>query len=64
SLAFTYVQVPVVYHRASTPRIRVVRSETREEAVEGTVLPADLSAEVFERRGTIARIEVSTVLKA
>ncbi|MEM9998016.1 MAG: hypothetical protein AAF809_09975, partial [Bacteroidota bacterium] len=64
SLAFTYVQVPVVYHRASTPRIRVVRSETREEAVEGTVLPADLSAEVFERRGTIARIEVSTVLEA
>ena len=61
-MAFTYAQVPVGYRRASSPRIEVVRSATESIAVEGASLPADVSAEVFDRTGTIARIVVDVVL--
>ncbi|MEL6770973.1 MAG: hypothetical protein AAFP18_07905 [Bacteroidota bacterium] len=62
AMAFTYAQVPVLYRRASTPRIELVRSETESQAFEGSALPADVSADVFDRTGTIARIVVDVVL--
>jgi hypothetical protein len=58
SLAFTFCQVPVVYHRSDELRVRVVRADgTAVDCPEG-VIPADLSASVFRRRGEVDLIEV------
>jgi len=60
SLAFTFCQVPVVYHRSEQLRVRVVRADgTAVDCPEG-VIPADLSASVFRRRGEVDFIEVHT----
>ncbi len=58
SLAFTFCQVPVVYHRSDELQVRVVRADgTAVDCPEG-VIPADLSASVFRRRGEVDLIEV------
>jgi len=60
SLAFTFCQVPVVYRRADALSVRVVRTEGTAVDCPGGVIPADLSASIFSRDGSVDLIEVRT----
>jgi hypothetical protein len=60
TLAFTYCQVPVVYHLGGAPRIELTGPEGRTQAIAGDSLDRETSASVFERRGQIRRIDVFT----
>ncbi len=57
-LAFTFCQVPVVYHRAESLSVQVHLAEGTVVDCSGARIGVDLSASIFERRGTVARIEV------
>ncbi|NNF05335.1 MAG: hypothetical protein HKN21_01110, partial [Candidatus Eisenbacteria bacterium] len=58
SLGFTYGQVPIVYVKGETPRIRVVEHSGQTTEHEGTKCPPSVSQDVFARTGKTARIEV------
>ncbi|MCB0841219.1 MAG: hypothetical protein KDD99_31335, partial [Bacteroidetes bacterium] len=58
SLAFTYGQVPVIYHLSEKARIKVVLENDKTEETEGLVLSAENSKAIFQRSGKILRIEV------
>ncbi|MBN2414571.1 hypothetical protein JXO52_01950 [bacterium] len=58
SLAFTVVQVPVVYHRADARSITITRSDGRRESMPGPELAASLSGSIFRRTEEIRRIDV------
>jgi hypothetical protein len=59
SLAFTFCQVPVIYRIASgAPEIHVVGRDGAIRAVPGRRLDRETSAAIFERRGSVARLEV------
>ena len=60
TLAFTYCQVPVVYHLSGEPRIEVTLADGRVVPVAGDTLDRETSASVFERTGRIRRIDVHT----
>jgi hypothetical protein len=61
-LGFSYCQVPIVYRLADRPWLTVFRGDGPEAEAEALgpvrTLPPTLSAELFERRGNIARIVV------
>lgn len=59
TLAFTICQVPVLYQLRDTAGIMVVGSDGTVHTSEETALSPDLSKEVFERSGRVARIVVS-----
>ena len=60
TLAFTFCQVPVVYRRVDgATSVAAVGPDGAVLAVDGAFLDAATSREVFERRGTVARIEVA-----
>jgi hypothetical protein len=60
SLAFTFCQVPVVYHHSDRSEVVVDLADgTQVELTEGS-LAADLSARVFQRLGDVVRITVDT----
>jgi len=58
SLGFTYCQVPVIYHLSKEHRIVVHLSDGTARQVAGLVLDQELSSRIFNRDGTIVRIEV------
>jgi hypothetical protein len=58
TLAFTYCQVPVVAYRNGPQHIRVTFADGTAQHVDGLKLDAVTSAAVFERMGTIQRLEV------
>jgi len=58
SLAFTYCQIPVVYHRSDRKEIRIHLSDGTAVKVSGLNLGPEHSKQVFERSGAIDRIEV------
>ena len=58
TMAFTYCQVPVVAHRGGPPHILVTFAGGTSRSVEGLKLDAATSAAVFERLGTIQKLEV------
>ena len=59
SLAFTYCQVPVVYHLTDGgPAISVTLQHGQTTAVAGDTLPPDLSEALFDRSGQVTRIDV------
>jgi hypothetical protein len=58
SLAFTYCQTPFLYSLAGNPAIRIIRTDGSGEAIDGNTIPANTCAQLFERKGTISRIEV------
>jgi hypothetical protein len=60
SYRFTVCAMPVRVRRGDADRVRVVRHDGSVEEREGTALTPAESAEVFDRRGTIARIEFTT----
>ena len=59
NLFFTFCQVPVVYHIATSPSIEVVYSSGKKESFEGRQLPTEVSTSVFDRSGEIQEIHVS-----
>ncbi len=60
SLGLTFCQVPLVYHRAAQLEVDAHLSDGRVVACPGGRLPGDLSAAIFQRLGTVARVEVRT----
>jgi hypothetical protein len=60
SLAFTFCQVPVVYRRADALSVRVVQADGSAVECRDGVIPAELSACIFGRDGTVDLIEVRT----
>jgi hypothetical protein len=59
SLAFTYCQVPIVYHRARENRMEVVRADGTSERALEPCLDVLSSRSIFERDGRVRRITVS-----
>jgi hypothetical protein len=60
SLAFTFCQVPVVYRLIDgDARVELTGRDGTTRVFDGAFLDAASSREVFERRGTVARIEVA-----
>jgi len=60
TLAFTFCQVPVVYRLGDDEaHVEVTGRDGTLRVFEGAFLDADVSRAVFERRGTVARIEVA-----
>ncbi len=59
TLAFTYCQVPVIYHLSDARRI-VLTVDGAAIEIAGDALDAAWSTAVFERTGAIARIDVYT----
>jgi hypothetical protein len=59
TLAFTYCQVPVVFHLSDKLRIKLSKRAGSEE-ISGDTLPAAASAALFARTGEITRIDVWT----
>jgi hypothetical protein len=60
-LAFTWCQVPFVYRLddSAEPAVMVLFDDGSRTTPNGLSLPADLSAELFQRSGRIRRVEVS-----
>jgi hypothetical protein len=58
SLAYTYCQVPVVYHLSGGEKIELQLSDGTIFTIDGLELDPDNSEKVFSRSGTIERMEV------
>ncbi len=59
TLAFTYCQVPVVYHLSRPSHLRITRQDGAVEEIVGLDLDPRNSAAVFSRCGEIVRIDVA-----
>ncbi|TVR51351.1 MAG: hypothetical protein EA425_07270 [Puniceicoccaceae bacterium] len=60
SLGFTYCSVPVIYRLGSGPASLLVdQAKGNTAMIPGSVLPAEFSARVFARDGSIRRIEAN-----
>jgi hypothetical protein len=59
-LSFSYCGVPVVYHLADSPRIELTNQDGSKVAQAGNALTAAQAVEVFERTGSLRRIDVWT----
>jgi len=59
SMAFTCCQVPVCYRLGDAPAVELEHRDGSVETVAGNVLPAEASAAIFGRRGTVRRITVT-----
>jgi hypothetical protein len=57
SLAFTYCQIPIIYHIAESNRIEIYKGGSV-STIDALYLNHDLSTEVFSRSGKITRINV------
>ncbi len=60
TLSFSYCGVPIVYHLADQPRIELGMSDGSTLSQQGGSLTTVQSAEVFERTGSVRRIDVWT----
>jgi hypothetical protein len=58
TLAFTTCQVPVVAHQSGPPRIEITSAGASRRTLEGLSLDAETSAAIFERAGTVRRVDV------
>jgi hypothetical protein len=58
TLGFTLCQVPVVAHRSGPPRIELTPQAGLPRVIEGLMLDPDSSRAVFERTGTVRRLDV------
>lgn len=57
SLAFTFCQVPVIYHVSSRNIIRII-TEVENSEMEGLTLDSMTSAAIFERNGYVTQLDV------
>ena len=60
-LAFTYCQTPVVYRRAAALAVRVTDADGSVRQLDQGALSRATSAQVFQRTGAVARIDVDVV---
>jgi hypothetical protein len=60
TLAFTWCQVPVVYHLSRVRRIELTDADGRVTVVEGDTLDRESSTAIFERSGRVRRVDVHT----
>ena len=60
TLAFTYCCIPIVYHLADTASIRVSSKEAT-QTIEGLRLDRKTSSSIFDRAGSVHRLDVSIV---
>ena len=60
SLSFGYCGVPVVYHLADSPRIELTSRDGSKVEQAGIALTVAQAVEVFERTGSVRRIDVWT----
>ncbi len=58
SLGFTYCQIPVIYTCAEKNEVIVTKNDGSSEQINGLVIDAQTSASIFERDGSIKRIDV------
>jgi hypothetical protein len=58
SLAFSYCQVPIVYHLNEESRIQVTLSEGGQKVASGLTLDKATSTSIFDRTGEIRRVDV------
>lgn len=58
SLAFTLVQVPVVYHSGNKARIVISRADGRHDTIDSHLLDRETSWSIFGRTGEIRQIDV------
>ncbi len=58
AMAFTYCQVPVVYHKAETDAITLYMKNGEQRKIEGNALSVEESKHVFHRDKEIVRIDV------
>jgi hypothetical protein len=59
SLGFTWCGIPVCYRLAEAAAIEVTMADGRTIGLAGDSLPADLSAQLFGRSGSVVRVTVS-----
>jgi hypothetical protein len=59
ALAFTYCQVPVVFHLFDQDNIRLTREKGTQKLLPGLSLDERMSACVFQRTGEIVRMDIS-----
>ena len=58
-LGFTYCQVPIIYSLASQTAIKLIFADDTTLDINSNMINADLSMQIFDKKGAIARIEVS-----
>jgi hypothetical protein len=58
SLAFTVVQVPVVYHASAVEKIVITMDGNKTKSVTGLTLPKNMCTSIFNRRGKIKQLDV------
>ncbi|MBI1343117.1 MAG: hypothetical protein GC171_09300 [Terrimonas sp.] len=58
SLAFSFCQVPVVYHDADETRIVITGAGGHKKIIEGLTMDHDSSREIFNRTGIINQVDV------
>ncbi|MEX2443242.1 MAG: hypothetical protein WD492_06545 [Alkalispirochaeta sp.] len=64
ALAFTYCQVPIVYHRSNTPGLQITRRDGTVIEAEEPQLAWEVSQTLFDRTGEIVRIDVNILSKS
>lgn len=62
SLAFSFCQTPIIYQRSplGTRSVQIVLTDGTEQRFPGTVVPRELSREIFARSGLVGSIVVHT----
>ena len=58
-LGFTYCQVPVVYSLAEETTIVVHMADGTSSTIDGNTIDGELSMAIFDKKGTVAKIEVA-----
>ena len=59
SLGFTYCQIPVVYKNSALQGVKIFYTDGSVKEIKALILDESTSKLVFERTGTVAKIEVS-----
>jgi len=59
SLAFTYIQIPIIYTLSDKDQITITLKNDERKTINGTELKPDISRSIFNRTGEINKIEVS-----
>jgi len=57
-LAFTFIQVPVVYHISDEEEIIITSAENKERSIKGRTLDEKISNSIFKRNGEIQKVDV------
>ncbi|MDX1416453.1 MAG: hypothetical protein R3293_19795 [Candidatus Promineifilaceae bacterium] len=59
SLAFTYCQVPIIYHRGSDRKIEVAFADGRTTTLATNCLDLSTTRHIFDRDGTVGQVRVT-----